>query len=71
MQTFNNLYKKLDRKSKSKLIITIISELEISDSTFRFKRNNQSFNKLEREKIAEILSIPPDVLFPEIETEIS
>lgn len=67
MQTFERIYDHLDKKQKSKLIRKVLTETEMSANSFYQKRKNNSFSKLEREKIAEILSEPVDILFPENE----
>ncbi len=67
MPTFHDIYTSMRKKQKSLFIQQVIKETEIASMTFFMKRRNNSFTKLEREKISEIIGEPVTSLFPEKE----
>lgn len=69
MPTFANHYKSLSRPEKTKLLTKIVLETEMAPTTLQFKiYTKKVFRKLEQEKIAQILNMPREELFPEVES---
>ncbi len=63
---FKDYYQALpDQSPKVILRDKLLSALDMKYSTFYQKINTGSFNKLEREKIAQVLRTPVNELFPE------
>ena len=66
MQTIITYYKSLSKTEKRNFINTVSNDCGISEASLLAKINGKrSFKKLEKEKIAFLLSADTDVLFPE------
>ncbi len=61
---FYKYYRALSRKDKTELRNNILIIIEIEQSTFYAKLAKESFKKLEKEKIAELLKKTESELFP-------
>lgn len=66
MQTIISYYKSLSKAQKRSFINTVSDDCGISEASLLAKINGKrSFKKLEKEKIAYLLDISLDELFPE------
>lgn len=64
MPDFRTYYKSFNWKQKNKINKVLCEQLDRSYPTIWRKMENNTFTKLEKEKIAEILHKPIDELFP-------
>jgi hypothetical protein len=63
--TFKDYYEAIpDKSPRVEIRDELLRQLDMKYSTFYQKMNTETFNKLEREKIAEVLKVSVTELFP-------